>query len=89
MIRLNGVLSIRHMIITKNSSSSLLTTLGQDFDIPGALSVIEDRLHDEECRARIERGLDQANDPHAVRVSHEDYMVNLRERITSKFFSHA
>ena len=78
MITLNSVLSIYYMIMTKDSSS-LLTTLSQDFDIPGALSVIEDQLHDEECRARIERGLDQANDPHVVRISHEDYMVSLRE----------
>ena len=78
MITLNGVLSIYYMIMTKDSSS-LLTTLSQDFDIPGALSVIEERLHDEECRARIGRGLDQANDPHAVCISHEDYMASLRE----------
>ena len=88
MISLNNVLNIHHMIKNKNSSS-LLTTLSQDFDIPGALSVIEERLHDEECRARIERGLDQANDSHAIRISHEDYMASLKERITSKLFSHA
>ena len=76
------------MITTKNNSD-LLTTLSQDFDIPGALAVIEDRLHDEECRARVERGLDQANDPHGIRISHEDYMASLKAKITAKFFSHA
>ena len=76
-------------MITPKNSSSLLTTLSQDFDIPGALSVIDDRLHDEECRARIQRGLDQANDPHAIRISHEDYMASLKAKITAKFFSHA